>query len=424
MITDFPRVSHYTQTIERSTGVTIQQDKDIRTIPQMLSYTELVSSVNTGRFTPGVYRVNPYTHHGGSFGLVSSSIEREFLDTCYPKPCLVRNAYRTTGFLDADAIYWAYDTLKKSPTTSAYEQLALQKAKSKVGAGELELGEDLGEYRETIKMLRNPLGQLKKFLVDDRSRNLRLLLALAKKDRREVALLLGRTGKASVETMTGTWLELRYGLRPLVGLVQDVVKMVNDKQMNVLDPDRVRNCRSTLTFTETKSDIYERRIDLYYVYARSKVVVEDVITASASIQYKIAEQSSLADTLGLTPRFLPETAWQLTRLSFVVDWIFTIGPWLASLRINPGIEILGNTVGVKVARNITAQIYQARHVNVQSWTSANTPESTYETRKYDRKCHVDISYLPHFTWGRTLDLYKLVDALSLIWQILPNKWRK
>jgi hypothetical protein len=35
---------------------------------------------------------------------------------------------------------------------------------------------------------------------------------------------------------------------------------------------------------------------------------------------------------------------------------------------------------------------------------------------YTRKVDLDLSYLPHFTWGRVLDLNRAIDSISLLWQ--------
>jgi hypothetical protein len=164
------------------------------------------------------------------------------------------------------------------------------------------------------------------------------------------------------------------------------------------------------------------------MFWRANCTVDETITVNASIQYRQgAEQSSL-DQLGLTPRFLPETAWQLTRCSFVVDWLLSIGPWLASLRVAPSITILGNTVGTKLVENFSIDNLEGR-VNFGSvytnWSDAELPiDDTYTRSSYDREINVDISYLPHFTWGRTLDLFKAIDAASLIWQFMPKRKRK
>lgn len=435
------------------------------------------SSVNSGVFIPGKYRVNPYSIQNGSVGVhhkigcfeleeitPSSRYKWPGIDQLmfndYHQPnepiYLVTvpfvNTYWTNfdGFIVGKTYYqvvwmfgdfWRYslpnqaDLNVKPHVSSDYEQLALQKAYGKIRAGDLPLGESIGELRETIEMLRSPLSALRKFFVDDNTRNLRLLKAfvLNRYWESESKKLLGRTGIASIEAATGTWLELRYGLRPLISLVQDVVDRIRDKQVEAFDPEKIRSVRSNLEFGPIQTWTDPVINPSGRVCARSHCLVEDEYVSSASVQYRQSEKASFLDSLGLTPRHLPEVAWELTRCSFVWDWLISIGPWLASLRINPGVEILGNTVGFKHSRKISVFSTQlcTRGANPDiPWTTLNNAHGkegdldVLTKSSYARKVNVELSYLPHFTWGRTLDLYKTIDSLSLIWQFLPQKFKK
>lgn len=201
--------------------------------------------------------------------------------------------------------------------------------------------------------------------------------------------------------------------------------------MTILDPERIRAVRSKLVFGP-----YENWVDARVSYGdraelRARVWVEDTYTSTSSVQYRQTEEQSRLDALGLTPRFLPEVAWELTRLSFVVDWLYSIGPWLATLRINPGVTTLGNTSGFKHQRrmkllNVRAAMpfafdYEVFMRQVLDGPVKGPVVPDVVRNKYARKVNLKMSYLPHFTWGRTLDLFKAIDAVSLIWQFLPKR---
>jgi hypothetical protein len=435
-----------------------------------LAYLEAKSTQNDGCFVPGQYRVNPYSVCGGAIqvdGMRHGSMLKADLGTdqfswpgipamylalagestpIYLVTVAFINSYWLSygGYKVGDVYYhnvyafgdwWRYDLPNKASdsviphTSDDYEQLALQKAYGKLRSADLDLGEDLGEIRETIQMLKDPLSGLRKFLLDDRSRNLRLLLAFKRKDVRELKLLTGRTGEAAFESFASTWLELRYGLRPLIKLVQNVIERVRDKNVEVLDPDRIRSVRTRLTFGPIETMAWSQATYGGVANIRSKFLVEDTYYASASVQYKQTSEQGYLDALGLTPRFLPETAWALTGCSFVADWIFSIGPWLATLRINPDITVLGNTTGFKHHRKVSVITTQMGTTNTYPnvpWTTLKDvhppgADACIVTEKYDRRVNVDLSYLPHFTWGRTLDLFKAVDALLILWQFAKIK---
>jgi hypothetical protein len=379
------------------------------------------NSIDSGCFKPGVYRVNPYSVSSGTVN--SGTLEFEAYFSYYHRYGAFLE-YKNTckGGILTELVETANGE-QTTCNTDNYADLVLQKARSKIGSADLALGETLGEYRQTIKMLKEPLGQLKKFLLDDRGRNMMLLLAMVRKDRRVVNRLLGRTGKASAESLASTWLEIRYGLRPLVYLVQDVIEKVNRQQREFL-PDKIRSARSSLSFTETNRRFIDNA-QYGTMKFRSWAIVEDRIYAHASVQYRQQAQASFLDQLGLTPRFLPEVLWELTKLSFVVDWLFSIGPWLATLRVNPGVEILGNSVGCRVERSVTLSGTECGTSHSQSpYKEIDNGGVKLTTSTYNREVQQNVSYLPQFTWGRTLDLFKAIDAVSLIWQFANNYKRK
>lgn len=112
----------------------------------------------------------------------------------------------------------------------------------------------------------------------------------------------------------------------------------------------------------------------------------------------------------------------------MVDWIFSIGPWLGTLRINPGITVLGNTSGFKHERTVrvfkTEMRARSSYANVPFTTIPHAHQEggdvAIRTETYERKVDVNLEYVPHFTWGRTLDLFKAIDSVSLIWQFCQN----
>jgi hypothetical protein len=306
------------------------------------------------------------------------------------------------------------------PNTTNLQQRALQKAYAKVGKADLALGEELGELRETIQTIRDPLRSLKTFLLADRERNWRLLLAFMRKDTHVLGKLTGRTGKASINAFADTWLELRYGLRPLMSLVQDIIEEVTEKQKKLFRPDKIRSVRAEAggTFNGTGT---VREAIYGYLRHRGAVSVQDEVKARASVQFTCSVEPSTLDRFGLSPQFLPETVLALTRLSFVVNWFISIEAWIQTLRVNPHCQILGNTVGVKSTR--TAKMKYAEYklyFGSFDWDTYSSDE-TYSREHYQRTCGVDLSYLPHFTWLSTFDLAKAIDSVALAWQFRPRR---
>jgi hypothetical protein len=375
-------------------------------------------SVDSGKFVPGVYRVNPYRRKQAYWKVLQQEVERVYNPGGYYKYRVEYKGYPTSEAL----LYWMNNN-DPVTLTEPRKQLALQKAYGKLGSADLALGEDIGELRETIQMIKSPLKALVDFIGNARGRHKVLLDALANRKRDFVAEISARGDMEAINAAVSTWLEIRYGLRPLIGLVQDAVEKIAEKERKVFDPNLIRSVKSTLEFPDTSGVApYEWRNGNIWFKISGKV--DEMIRVHASVQYKQTKALSPLDQWGLTPRFLPETAWQLARASFVVDWFISIGPWLESLRVNPDITVLGNTVGTLVSRTYSTTDHQARYNNSACHYEPFNDEAEVTAFEFRRETNVDLSYLPHFTYGRTLDLWKAIDSIALIWQTLPQRWRR
>jgi hypothetical protein len=366
--------------------------------------------VTEGVFTPGTYRVTAFEAARVGYFLGKENLEAAYVAGYYKYCCKIFDSL-PHGY----AIKNAYDVYPL-PTMSDYRQKVLQKAQAKVGGSDLSLGEDVGEIRETIEMLRSPMSSLKKFFLDDSSRNLRLLVALARDDRKGVGRLLGRTTAASLDAMSGAWMELRYGFRPLVFLLGDVIDLVDRSATGAFDPLKIRKKKAQLLDTEEFS--YHHTFAIGSMAFETLIEVKDVLKQNASVQYRQSAELSGFDQFGLSPRFWPETAWGLTRLSFVLDWLLDISTWLQTLRFNPDCTVLGNTVGVKLKRTIKVRGLRYRYnYSKAPWITWNTT-AMHDYEHYQRWPNVDLSYLPHFTWDMGMDLFKAIDSVSLLWQLV------
>lgn len=376
---------------------------------------ERPTSANTGSFTPGIYKVT------------SHSAWREDVEA---EPC---SLYEYRADLNAS---WAYRfelngsalvpmvllfrDLSIPSQAENYKARALQKAYGRIRKADIGLGESLGEYKETIAMLRNPLKGLREFLTDNRFKNLNSLYKLgsASKNGRQ----LRSSNLHGIGVAADTWLELRYGLRPLVMTIVDVMKQVAKKQSEIYNAQTIRSVHATQS-GEIDSSFDELMSRAHYFDFLLDAKSHTKVKARASVQYRQSKPPGTAAKFGLSPEFLPETVFELTKLSFVLDWLFTVGPWLSSLRIKPYVEILGNTVSVKVDRTVTVR---SRTRPAQSpymaWSSG--PKGEYRLTKYERAIHQSLPTTPLFTAGDVIDLYKTIDSLALILQPLLRRLRR
>jgi len=364
-------------------------------------------SVDTGGFVPGVHRINPYSVGSTKCMKNSFSYFREGFPSYYGYAITAKGPAFT---------YLANRKLSSytAKRDTSLEKIALQKALGNVNAAVYDLGQELGEITETLQMLRHPLKNLRDYLEEQRWLE-------AKRDLLNY-LRTGRfrmkTGRRAATMATSTWMEIRYGLRPLLMSIEQVIKMVRDKT-DAMQPGQILSAKGSCSPVVIDSETFDYDLcaDTAYcdLYAKSEITTE--AAAYASVQYiRMTGQHSL-EKVGLNWNNIPELAWELTRLSFVVDWFYGIGPWLSSLRIKPGIQILGNTVGYK--ETVTFRITDARVSNVfgnlQS-EGVTTADGEFVRESYNRVVNSNMLTMPQFTAGKWLNHAKVIDLLAIAFQ--------
>lgn len=414
--TYFPWVIRADNYIYRRTNGTLLSQSHPVTVGSLTARKDKVS-VDTGSFLPGTYRVNPYKIYEQEIDCPSLTLAGGTKDALY----------EYNRFASGDGLLSVLNArigaVSQPAGFAGAADRALQKAYAKLAQSDLGLGEDLGEIRQTIAMIRAPLKSLRKFLSGDNYRTLRELKRL--RQYQKSGRWMRTTGVDAVKAATDTWLEIRYGLRPILFLLGDLMKLAEEQKNKVFDPTLIRTARSKVVIPEVRS--YSER-DKYSVYGGFNVwydaQLSTVYTARAQVQYRQTSPLSTWDNLGLSPRFWPETAWDLTGLSFVWDWLFTIGPWIQTFRFKPEIEVLGNTVGVRCDK---VTLVKASSYNLAGVTSPKIPleyKCSCTERYYERVVRRSLPLLPLWTAGSTIDLWKIVDILAIDAQLLLGKRRR
>lgn len=380
------------------------------------------SSVDTGVFIPNVYRVNPYLIYGEQRIMNRISFTDKAVDS---------GLYDATATLSGDLGPFLANRAKFLPSMSSnidnYPSRVLQRAYGKLGDGKVGMGENLGEIRETLQFLRSPFKTLRDFLASSNYRRLGLWNTIMHYSNSGKWVERGGrqiSGVRAAKVAADSWLELRYGLMPLVYTVQDLIELVN-AAMGRANSNVIRTVRAS---TKVKRPIVFLANPYFGAQLGNTELFcdatgEDELTFRACVQYRMVGVPSLAQQLKLTPRFLPELAWELTRASFVVDWWFDVGAWLGTLRLTPEITVLGNTIGIKIDRQVS--------INVRSgvagiYGAAKTPRGkfvAYRKTSYERRINQDLPLLPLFK-SEVNSINHAVDALALILQPILGKLRR
>lgn len=206
-----------------------------------------------------------------------------------------------------------------------------------------------------------------------------------------------RSGK-----LENIWLEGRYGWRTLLYDIEDLDKALKSlgKKARTRAKDRVGTTeRFTSVNTTVKSNASASwdwiRTDEYEVGLRGAMV---------------------ADFNAATFRFNPVvTAWELTRLSFVVDWFVNVGSYLEAM------SFLALTTNYAAAASYEVRCKRTGEIKNLSWNSGysgtRTTVSSCEA-VYTLRVPASVSKLPH--WNLNLDWLKVGDLLALLRQALTR----
>jgi hypothetical protein len=239
-------------------------------------------------------------------------------------------------------------------------------AYAKLNAGMYDFGATLGELRETARTLASIVNRL-----PDPTK-LWTTIRMATN-----AHALRKRRESLPKKLAGAWLEWRYGIRPLMWEAIQILEALTEKLEadNRLGFKAVRAHASRTWSTVTTQNCGGYHGLRYY----ADIHVKNEVKAYATVYYSV-DQSSLASALmylrkyGLSPEQGLPLVWELTPLSFVVDWFVDIKSWLQALCRPIGIKVLGDSVSVKTSRTFVRKPLQ--------WDCATYREQYYPRAQF------------------------------------------
>lgn len=203
------------------------------------------------------------------------------------------------------------------------------------------------------------------------------------------------------EVPWNTWLELRYGWRTLAFEMQDIEKAFSKATGRKFSRASAGQSVSWVTETYTISNLTEFTQHMY-----------------SKTEYQMNSRGRIV-VVGDLPRFrvdVIKTAWEVTRLSFVLDWFLNVGNWIDSVQF-----VIGE-------RAYTAGFGSQIEVSYHGWRNfvpgagyvmLQTKASAYRKALIQRREPASIPLIPLFSLN--LDRWKIVDLLALFVQAT---WRK
>lgn len=361
-------------------------------------HVESISALNNaGSWKPGVWRANPVvitdkraTSSGGSSG---SNMYYNYRG----------NISGHVHAAIANAVGWGaassgYDgTSSYNPTIAAQ---SLQSALAKMNTADLDLGMMLAEIRETISGLRKPLSALQDYV------------KLYNRLRRQ-----GRRPKMTdtLDMLTGSWLEWRYGITPLISDISAILEHLRAESLAL--QGKLLRKRGKVT-PGTKKLKFKGSTAPGYYYLEGEVEVEITEKYVSSVFYRLERPLTFGETYGLDFASIPMLAWELMPLSFVWDWFFTVGNFLGALKVSDARTFVGCTTSQKVTVKATTSVTQVKFFGAVS-ASFSGGSYTVVYEKLDRRVNAPMAISPLVN-RNLLSVKRQLDAISLLWQRMPH----
>lgn len=238
----------------------------------------------------------------------------------------------------------------------------------------LDLLTNLAELPETVKMVQDILSfsgnKLKAFRTAEKRLKKKLLKQGIPKNELE-----------SADALASLWLQFRYGIMPVYYTLQDIKEALNERFAVEYVKERkfkteelkIKNFKGLAT--STSSCWMKRRFD----------------PSDSSTQFR--------RVFGVNPF---TTAWELTTLSFVVDWFLNVGDVISALTPVPSLEEAATfSWKNEVKGTITNPDYPQGRIDIKLEYYEITPINYHD--------HVSLRFEPVLTAKRKL------DALALSW---------
>lgn len=201
----------------------------------------------------------------------------------------------------------------------------------------------LGEFRETVAMIRNPFSFLNGI-----QPALRRLLAKEKKKkkwkrgRRKSEMTLADALRAiGLGPTSNGWLQYQYGWRPLMGDLEAFTKLAmsaSDSYSAYVSNQRGKG--TLLQRTKRMSTVVTPRFVTPWSGTQPNVTTQHTARCITWYRYTPAGETMskaafLAAKMGLISGQIAASAWELMPCSFVLDWFLPIGKALSSMGATP-----------------------------------------------------------------------------------------
>jgi len=239
----------------------------------------------------------------------------------------------------------------------------------KIASEQVSFAENIGEWRERVKLLSASAGLMKKAW--HAARQLFHSASSRKRFTGNLKQILGKDWKPKTPFEWGdvasTHLAITYGVRPLIGQLEDVLDQLNRVKMA---RKRIQVTLSSTAQSRTSRTGYDGEI-------RREGEQSQRVVCYVTFNKNAAD---------FTAGNLASSIWAGTKLSFMVDWMVDIGGYLESLTALTAVDSLCGTISTHTNGSVTNTQVQPGRILLRP--------GTYQYRSTSRSVFNSISLPP------------------------------
>lgn len=302
-----------------------------------------------------------------------------------------------TGDMIGDVLYW--NPAKSTMPTLTMNNVAdgntlLLRAYARANEAPIMGGEILATLNQTVSMVRNPF------------KSATSLLTRMSKYR---ASRLGKTAASAAKATADTWLEYRYGWKPII---LDTQKVIRDANKIRAKTDRFRSVARAGDKCEIKvSNNWPATSATHFMGGHYSM--DGKVRCNAGVVYEMANRTPTDQAgayFGATSRDILPTIWELTPFSFVVDWFVNVGDWLQVITPNPDLNVLGHWVTTVLETTTSCGGY---HADNGDGVTGSAGSEVVKNFTMIRTCNQEMTITPTMT-GLSLSTLQQADAAALL----------
>lgn len=261
---------------------------------------------------------------------------------------------------------------------------------------------ELAELSKTLALVRSPLTGLK---------------TLFQRIRESRRYILSRYKYRTLgEYIADNWLKYRYGVMPLVGTIEGLMKTISDEKASRRFTARGY---ANATYAQQTSPVRTN------TYTWSVATLQGNRKGSVSVRAGVLYEHtfSAGDRFGTNLSEVPSAAWELIPFSFVADWFVNVGNYIRALTPKAGVKVLSTWTTVAEELEYYSEESSAPR-SVVNWTITDDRKGTQTTRSKITTRSPGVTAglaIKNVTFDKKADWLHLADSFTLIFQLLNRR---